>query len=61
MVRESKTDAGTRLIDLMPVLRDELTAYKAQAPDIAPDATSSSLARTGHPNDPGEHPQPRAP
>ena len=38
MVRESKTDAGTRLIDLMPVLRDELTAYKAQAPDIAPDA-----------------------
>jgi integrase len=38
MVRESKTDAGTRLIDLLPALRDELTAYKAQALDIAPSA-----------------------
>ncbi len=38
MVRESKTDAGSRLIDLLPALRDELTAYKARAPDIAPDA-----------------------
>jgi integrase len=38
MVRESKTDAGTRQIDLLPVLRDELAAYKPQAPDIAPDA-----------------------
>ncbi len=34
-VRESKTDAGSRQIDLLPALRDELTAYKAQAPDIA--------------------------
>lgn len=38
IVRESKTDAGTRQIDLLPALRDELTAYKAQTPDIAHDA-----------------------
>ena len=37
-IRKSKTDAGVRPIDLLPALRDELAAYKAQAPDIAPDA-----------------------
>jgi integrase len=37
-IRESKTDAGVRYIDLLPVLNDELTAHKAQAPDTAPDA-----------------------
>jgi integrase len=37
-VRKSKTDAGMRHIDLLPALRDELAAYKAQAPDIAPNA-----------------------
>jgi integrase len=30
-VRESKTDAGVRQIDLLPVLRDELLALKASA------------------------------
>ncbi|HEY5374836.1 MAG TPA: tyrosine-type recombinase/integrase [Polyangiaceae bacterium] len=35
-VCESKTDAGTRQIDLLPALRDELAAYKAQAPDTRP-------------------------
>jgi len=38
IVRDSKTDAGNRQIDLLPVLRDELTAHKAQAPDTAPGA-----------------------
>jgi integrase len=37
-VRSSKTDAGIREIDLLPALRDELAAHKAQATDIAPDA-----------------------
>jgi integrase len=37
-VRESKTDAGVRRIDILPALRDELAAYKAQAPNTAPDA-----------------------
>ena len=37
-IRASKTDAGLRRIDLLPALRDELTAHKAQAPDIAPEA-----------------------
>jgi integrase len=35
-VRASKTDAGMRQVDLLPTLRDELTAYKAQAPSTAP-------------------------
>jgi integrase len=30
-VRASKTDAGTRRIDLLPVLRDELATYSARA------------------------------
>jgi integrase len=35
-VRASKTDAGIRQIDLLPVLRNELAAHKAQAPSTAP-------------------------
>lgn len=37
-VRASKTDAGVRQVDLLPALRDELAAYKAQAPSTAPSA-----------------------
>ena len=37
-IRKSKTDAGMRQIDLLPALRDELAAYKAQAPDTQPEA-----------------------
>jgi integrase len=37
VVRASKTDAGVRQIDLLPALRDELAAYKAQAPSTPPD------------------------
>jgi integrase len=37
-IGKSKTDAGMRRIDLLPALRDELTAYKAQAPDTGPNA-----------------------
>jgi integrase len=36
-VRASKTDAGMRQIDLLPVLHNELTAHKAQAPNATPD------------------------
>jgi integrase len=37
-VRASKTDAGVRQIDLLPVLRDELAAHKAHATDSGPEA-----------------------
>ncbi len=37
-VRESKTDAGIRQIDMLPALHDELSAHKANAPSTAPDA-----------------------
>jgi integrase len=37
IVCSSKTDAGVRQIDLLPVLRDELAGYKARAPSTAPD------------------------
>ncbi|MBI4898743.1 MAG: tyrosine-type recombinase/integrase [Actinobacteria bacterium] len=36
-VRSSKTDAGERDVNLLPVLRDELSAYLART-DLAPDA-----------------------
>ena len=36
-VHASKTDAGVRQIDLLPVLHNELAAHKAQAPNAAPD------------------------
>jgi integrase len=31
-VGEAKTDAGLRLVDMLPVLRDELSTWKARAP-----------------------------
>jgi integrase len=37
-VRASKTDAGMRQVDLLPALRDELAAYKAQAASTSPNA-----------------------
>jgi integrase len=37
-VRHSKTDAGSRYVDLLPVLRDELSAHKAANANTAPDA-----------------------
>jgi integrase len=37
-VRHSKTDAGTRYVDLLPVLRDELSAHKAGSANTAPNA-----------------------
>jgi integrase len=37
-VRASKTDAGVRQIDLLPVLRDELAAHKARAADSGAEA-----------------------
>jgi integrase len=37
-VRASKTDAGMRQVDLLPALRDELAAYKAQATSTGPNA-----------------------
>lgn len=36
-VRDSKTAAAVRTVDLLPVLRDELLAYKTKAPDTRPD------------------------
>jgi hypothetical protein len=41
-VRESKTDAGIRQIDILPTLHDEMSAHKAQAPDTAPLTPSCS-------------------
>ncbi|HEX4033728.1 MAG TPA: tyrosine-type recombinase/integrase [Solirubrobacteraceae bacterium] len=47
-VRESKTGAGVRMIDLLPALRDELAEYKASIRLLAPDdpvfATASGRA-----------------
>ncbi len=37
-VRASKTDAGVRTVDLLPILRRELEAHKAQSADLSPDA-----------------------
>ncbi len=37
-VRESKTDAGLRQVDLLPALNHELTTYKTHAPSTAPDS-----------------------
>jgi integrase len=37
-VRHSKTDAGSRYVDLLPVLRDELSAHKAASANAAPNA-----------------------
>jgi integrase len=43
-VQASKTDAGTRRIDLLPVLRDELATYSARARS---GRASGSLRRRG--------------
>jgi integrase len=48
-VRASKTDAGIRQIDLLPALRDELAAHKAQAASIAPDDYVFATARGSEP------------
>jgi integrase len=37
-IRKSKTDAGLRHIDLLPVLHDELATHKARGTNTAPDA-----------------------
>ncbi|MCW3020344.1 MAG: integrase family protein [Solirubrobacterales bacterium] len=37
-VRASKTDAGIRTVDLLPVLRTELDAHRARSADTSPDA-----------------------
>lgn len=36
-IRKAKTDAGTRHIDLLPVLKVELTALRARAADPSPE------------------------
>jgi integrase len=52
IVREAKTDAGVREVDLLPVLRDELTRHKAQSPYGSPNdyvfasATGTKLAQS---------------
>jgi integrase len=38
IVRASKTEAGMRQVDLLPALRDELAAYKAQTAKTSPSA-----------------------
>ncbi len=35
-VRQSKTDAGVRVVHIQPELRDELGAYKAMSPHVGP-------------------------
>jgi integrase len=45
----SKTDAGMRQIDLLPVLRDELTTYKSQAPNTCPDGFVFAIAAGAEP------------
>lgn len=35
-MRQSKTDAGVRVVDVQPELRDELGVYKATAPSVLP-------------------------
>jgi integrase len=37
-IREAKTEAGIRTIDIHPRLLDELTTYRASRPDAAPEA-----------------------
>jgi integrase len=36
-IRSSKTDAGIRLVDLLPTLHDELAGHKARALDVSPE------------------------
>jgi integrase len=49
-VRESKTDAGVRWIELLPVLLDELSAHKARCQDTSPDAFLFPSASGGQQN-----------
>jgi integrase len=49
IVRASKTDAGVRQIDLLPALRDELAAFKAQAPSTASDGFVFATAAGSEP------------
>jgi integrase len=48
-VRDAKTEAGVRLVDILPALRDELTAHRYSAGDPDPDSlvfpTSSGSRR----------------
>lgn len=50
-IRESKTDAGARQIDLLPALLDELAAHKARAAVIAPEDFVFSTASATKPID----------
>lgn len=43
----TKTEASQREIDIVPVLRDELLAWKAAAPAVGPDALVFPTARGG--------------
>lgn len=57
-VRASKTDAGVRQVDMLPVLRDELLALKASARHAAPtDLVFGTAARKTKANPTGK-PQP---
>jgi hypothetical protein len=46
-VGRSKTDAGMREVDMLPVLRDELLAYKASADQTGLDAHVFTTAAGG--------------
>ncbi len=50
-VRRSKTDAGVRTVDLLPVLRDELATYKARCGD-APTTEPVFSTRNGTAHNP---------
>lgn len=44
-IRAAKTEAGVRTVDLLPVLRDELLAYRASLPDVARDGLVFGTAK----------------
>ncbi|MGH2979234.1 MAG: tyrosine-type recombinase/integrase [Solirubrobacterales bacterium] len=49
---EAKTDAGVREVELLPVLRDELAAHKAQCPDTSANVPvfATTTGRTQNPS-----------
>lgn len=47
--KQQLADAGARQINLLPALRDELAAYKAQAPDTASDGYVFATASEAQP------------
>lgn len=49
-IADSKTEAGIRHVDLLPVLRDELLAYKARSSNRPPDALVFGTATGGPQN-----------